>query len=224
MSSITYKDSYVMYKNWSKGICKLSDEQAGQLLKSICAFQDGEDVEPEDVAASALFEIFKDRMIEDAEAYKAKCDRLKENFNSQKDTDNSQKENKKTQMGKSETQKENKNDQKEGRPSLSLSLSDTDTVSDSKKEKEPKETYGENGNVKLTVKERERLIKDYGSEKTEAAIEYLDGYIADKGYKSKSNYQAIRRWVMDAIKEKGRGSPEKFDLEAYLKERMEDTG
>lgn len=235
MSSITYKDSYVMYKNWSKGIIKLSDAQAGQLLKSICAFQDGEETEPDDVAAAALFEIFKDRMIEDAEAYKAKCDRLKENLSSQKENENCQKgndksqmENKKSQMGKNKSQKGNEKDQKDAVASVSVSLSDTDTVPDSKKDKEKKESYGELGNVKLTVKERERLIEDYGSAKTEAAIDYLDGYIADKGYKSKSNYQAIRRWVIDAIDERGRASPgkqpEKFDLDAYLREKMEDTG
>ncbi len=79
-------------------------------------------------------------------------------------------------------------------------VSVTDTVSVPKKKK--KETYGTNGLVKLTIEEYERLVKDYGAEDTEAAIKYLDGYIADKGYKSKDNNQAIRRWVIDAVREK----------------------
>jgi len=33
----------------------------------------------------------------------------------------------------------------------------------------------------------------------DAAIEFLSGYIEEKGYKSKSHYLAIRRWVIDAV-------------------------
>ena len=86
-------------------------------------------------------------------------------------------------------------------------VSVTDTVTDSEKEKkskkqtEPKESYGKLGNVKLTIKQYEKLIVDYGYELTEKAIEYLDGYIADKKYKSSDNNQAMRRWVFDAVKE-----------------------
>ena len=70
-----------------------------------------------------------------------------------------------------------------------------------KKPKEPKESYGELGNVKLTIKEYDRLLNDYGYDATQKAIEYLDGYIADKKYKSADNNRALRRWVFDAVKE-----------------------
>lgn len=215
MSNITLKDSYVMYKNWSKGIYKLTDEQAGQLLKTICSFQDGEDVEPDDIAVSALFELFKQKMTEDADSYQAKVERLAENLKGKSD---SQKGKKKSQKGKNNSQKENETDQKNAVASVSVSVTDTDTVTDTEKIKDIKESYGELGNVKLTVKEREKLIAEYGLETTEKAIDFLDGYIADKGYKSKSNYQAIRRWVIDAVK--GRAAPkEEFDVDAYLRER-----
>lgn len=215
MSNITLKDSYVMYKNWSKGIYKLTDEQAGQLLKTICSFQDGEDVEPDDIAVSALFELFKQKMTEDADSYQAKVERLAENLKGKSD---SQKGKKKSQKGKNNSQKENETDQKNAVASVSVSVTDTDTVTDTEKIKDIKESYGELGNVKLTVQEREKLIAEYGLETTDKAIDFLDGYIADKGYKSKSNYQAIRRWVIDAVK--GRAAPkEEFDVDAYLRER-----
>ena len=213
MSNITLKDSYVMYKNWSKGIYKLTDEQAGQLLKTICSFQDGEDVEPDDIAVSALFELFKQKMNEDADSYQAKVERLAENLKGKSD---SQKGKKKSQKGKNNSQKENETDQKNAVASVSVSVTDTDT--DTEKIKEIKESYGELGNVKLTVQEREKLIAEYGLETTEKAIELLDGYIEDKGYKSKSNYQAIRRWVITAVRD--RAAPkEEFDVDAYLRER-----
>jgi len=90
---------------------------------------------------------------------------------------------------------------------VSVSDTVTDTVSDTEKEKkpkkqtEPKESYGALGNVKLTIKQYEKLIADYGYELTEKAIVFLDGYIADKKYKSSDNNQALRRWVFDAVKE-----------------------
>lgn len=221
--NITYKDSYVMYKNWSKGILKMTDEQAGQLLKSICLLQNGEETEPEEVAASVLFEVIKQKMEEDADAYKAKVDRLTKNFeqkdDSQKDDSKTQKGNKKSQMGKKKTQKGNTESQKDDVATdtftLTDTLTDTDTLTNKSLNKEFKESYGENGNVKLTVKEREKLITEYGTDLTERAIEYLDGYIADKGYKSKSNYQAIRRWVIDAVRER-KPTAEKFDADDYL--------
>jgi hypothetical protein len=220
--SITKKDTYVMYKAWSKGILKLTDAQAGQLIKAICSMQNGEDTEPDDIGVAALFEIFKEKMIEDAEAYQAKVERLKKNLEGADKSQKAKSANPKgTQKG---TKREPKGEQMEaGAPytyTYTETYPDTDTVKD-KKTKEFKEKYGEFGNVSLTVKEREKLIAKYGRELTEKAIEYLDGYIEDKGYKSKSNYLTIQRWVIDAVKEKERASPkEKFDLDAYLLERI----
>lgn len=71
-----------------------------------------------------------------------------------------------------------------------------------KKPSEPKTAHGEHGNVKLTEAEFERLCADYGEEETQEAIDYLDQYIAEKAYKSKSHNIALRRWVFDAVKER----------------------
>lgn len=187
---ITYKDSYVMYKNWSNGIQKLTDEQAGQLIKAICSFQNGEDTEPEDIAASALFEIFKIKMIEDAEAYKAKVEKLKSNFNSQKGENKSQK-------GKSKTQKEKEKSQK----GVVATDTDTYTYTDSK---DIKNKYGEYKHVLLSEKDFEGLRKKHSDQEINDAIYYLDAYIEDKKYKSKNHKCAMERWVFDALSEKQR--------------------
>lgn len=65
--------------------------------------------------------------------------------------------------------------------------------------KEPKIAFGEYGNVRLTQKEHERLIADYGASETADAIVFLDEYIEEKGYKSKSHNLAMRRWVFAAV-------------------------
>ena len=60
------KKSFVMYESWGAAINKMSNEQAGQLLKAIYALQDNEDAEPEDPSVSFVFEIIKDKLCEDA--------------------------------------------------------------------------------------------------------------------------------------------------------------
>ena len=77
----------------------------------------------------------------------------------------------------------------------------TKDIDKGNKKKEPKDSYGTLENVKLTIDEYNRLVADYGYDATQKAIEYLDGYIADKGYKSKDNNRALRRWVFDAVRE-----------------------
>ena len=68
--------------------------------------------------------------------------------------------------------------------------------------KEPKHKHGEYQHVLLTDKEMNKLIETYGKDIAERAVEFLDAYIEEKGYKAKSHYLTIRRWVIDAVKEK----------------------
>ena len=83
------------------------------------------------------------------------------------------------------------------------------------KTKTEKNTYGENGNVKLTAEEYKKLCEDYGEQKTTAAIDFLDLYIGEKDYKTKSHYLTIRRWVMDAVSERKK-PPDKKSLDDYM--------
>ena len=66
----------------------------------------------------------------------------------------------------------------------------------------PKKKYGAYKHVTLTDEEYNRLCVDYGQDMTEKAIDYLDAYIEEKGYKSKCHNLALRRWVFDAVKKK----------------------
>lgn len=74
-----------------------------------------------------------------------------------------------------------------------------DIEKEHKKPVPTKKKYGEFQKVTLTDEEYTKLINEYGEETAHKAIEFLDSYIAEKGYKSKSNYLAIRRWVIDAV-------------------------
>lgn len=63
-----------------------------------------------------------------------------------------------------------------------------------------KHTYGEYGNVRLTNDEIQKLTADYPN--ADDLIAYLDEYIEMKGYKAKSHYLAIKKWVVKAVEEK----------------------
>jgi len=67
------------------------------------------------------------------------------------------------------------------------------------KKKPTKHKYGEYQNVLLTDDEYSKLKNQFPN--TDEAIEFLSLYITEKGYKSKSHYLALRRWVFNALKE-----------------------
>ena len=63
-----------------------------------------------------------------------------------------------------------------------------------------KTTCGEFKNVLLTENEFESLKSQY-SQDFEEIIDYLSSYIEMKGYKAKSHYLAIQKWVVLAYRE-----------------------
>ena len=87
--------------------------------------------------------------------------------------------------------------------------------------KETKHKYGEYKHVLLTDAEYERLGKDNGIELRDKAIKFLDEYIEEKGYKSKSHNLAIRRWVINAVKEKEQKNGYKPNQRQYCESQNE---
>lgn len=75
---------------------------------------------------------------------------------------------------------------------------------DSSASKPKKHKYGEYNHVLLTDAEHEKLENEFGLDMTTACITYLDEYIEMKGYKAKSHYLAIRKWVLDAVHKHGK--------------------
>ena len=70
--------------------------------------------------------------------------------------------------------------------------------------KPSKHKYGEYKHVLLTDDEVSKLKTDFGTDMMHKAITFLDEYIEMKGYRAKSHYLAIRKWVIDAVKERER--------------------
>lgn len=83
-----------------------------------------------------------------------------------------------------------------------VSLKPQKKSSGKKKEKPQKHKRGEYQHVLLSDEEEEKLIDEYGLEFALKAITFLDEYIEETGYSRKNHYLCIKRWVIDAVKEK----------------------
>ena len=68
--------------------------------------------------------------------------------------------------------------------------------------KEPKKHFGEFQHVLMTENEYGKLCVNYGEQLTKECITFLDEYIEMKGYKAKSHYMCVIKWVVDAVKER----------------------
>lgn len=73
------KKSFLMYDNWSTLFCGLPDEEAGKLIKAICAYKLGMSEGIEDPVTAAMFNMIKDKLDKDAESYAETCKRRAEN-------------------------------------------------------------------------------------------------------------------------------------------------
>lgn len=95
---------------------------------------------------------------------------------------------------------------------------DIDKDIDIKKEniKEKKNKYGFYKHVLLTPTEYNKLNDEYTN--CEELIKFLDEYIEMKGYKAKNHYLCIKKWVVDAVKERKAKSNDfkQYDRPAWL--------
>ena len=86
--------------------------------------------------------------------------------------------------------------------------------------KASKHKYGEYKNVLLKDEELQKLKEKY--QNWEELIKYLDEYIEMKGYKAKSHYLAITKWVVDAVSKQKPKEKEKTssNLDNWLKRKL----
>lgn len=72
------KKAILIYSSWQTLFKGLTDEQAGELIKAICTYQDDSDYMPPSPVVAAMFAMIKERMDADAEAYEETCRRRSE--------------------------------------------------------------------------------------------------------------------------------------------------
>ncbi len=101
-----------------------------------------------------------------------------------------------------------------GLPQYSIDKNSIDKISkeesipdDKPSSRTQKHKYGEYQHVLLKDDELEKLNLTYGEPETQEAITFLDEYIEMKGYKAKSHYLVLKKWVFDAVKERKNKKP-----------------
>ena len=67
-------------------------------------------------------------------------------------------------------------------------------------------------NISLLENENEKLVFEYGQDFINACYDLLSSYKIEKSYKTKSDYLTIKRWVIDAVTEKGKFKPKTIKL------------
>lgn len=71
------------------------------------------------------------------------------------------------------------------------------------KSKPEKLNFGEEGKVKLTAEEYDKLVNKYGAETTKSSISLLNDFIGSKRRDPyASHYHAIKKWVVEAVEAK----------------------
>ena len=94
-----------------------------------------------------------------------------------------------------------------GKDRLDNNIPASEEKSSTASAKANKHKYGEYKNVLLKDEELQKLQKEY--QNWEELIKYLDEYIEMKGYKAKSHYLCIKKWVVDAVKKENLKKPKK---------------
>lgn len=180
-------DSFVLYTDQKDVVRKLTDEQAGKLLKGLYYYAETGDFPKLDITLDLVITSFLTTINRDKKKYDRRCETSAING----------------RLG-GRPKKPNENLTKPKKAD-SDSVSDSDSDSEIKKEKIQKKKFGEYKHVLLADKELQSLVRDYGDTLTSQSITYLDEYIEMKGYKAKSHYLCIRKWVVQAVKEHSKG-------------------
>lgn len=186
------KKSFVMYNEWKPLFTNITDEQAGQLIKAVYAYQFGEENPPEEPLLNSVYQMMRGRFETDAEKYREVCEKRK--LNGQKGG-----------LAKASNTKQklaNASEEKSKEPPKP------------KKEEPKKNEYGEYHNVRLTDEEYKRLNAKFGEGNTAEAIKILDTYIGSlspakkKEYLKKDHNLCMQNWVYGEVdKRKGQAKP-----------------
>lgn len=207
------RESFILYTSFYEPLKYLSDSQMGELFRAIFEYQLNGKTDVDDEIRIA-FEFIKNQLDIDADKWKDEKQKRSEagrkgmakrwNKNNNAIANNNKNNtviNAITKITDNVNENENDNDNEKDIYTLSeAKASSSDTA------KASKHKYGEYKNVLLKDEELQALKKDYAN--WEELIKYLDEYIEMKGYKAKSHYLCIKKWVADAVKQNKSGTIE----------------
>ncbi len=175
------RDSFVFYKSFYDAIKKIPEEYQLELYNAILSYS-LEGIEPNNLSpvAEAMFILIKPNIDSSQKRYEASVENGKKGGRPKKNTQEKPNQNPK------EIQEE---------PNQNLNDNEDDDEDDNDlKKNNKKKKYGENGNVKFTDEEYEKVKAYFPKDYTER-IQALDDYIQSKGKKYKDFFATLKTWA-----------------------------
>ena len=189
------KDSFILYTEQKAVIDKLTDEQAGKLIKAIYEYVATGKTPKLDMTIDLVITPFIITLDKNKEKYEETCRKRAEagsKGGKQKVANASKSKQNVANVADNENVNDNENENIYTLSEAKASTSGTAKAS--------KHRYGQFKNVLLKDEELQALQRDFTN--WEELIEFLSEYIEMKGYKAKSHYLCIRKWVVEAVKER----------------------
>lgn len=206
------KDSFILYTEQKEVVDKLTDEQAGKIFKAIYEYVQTDKMPELDSLLDIIIIPFKqslDRNTEKWEEIKKKRSEAGKKGAEIKKQNQAKEAN--ANFAKNETANQAVNVSVPVPVNVPVNENDNNIASEDKSStataKASKHKYGEYKHVLLKDEELQSLKKDYSN--WEELINFLDEYIEMKGYKAKSHYLCIKKWVIDAVKKQNGYKPKK---------------
>ena len=192
------RDSFVFYKGMKNAIEKAPKENRLELYEALLDYA-FEDKEPDQFMSQMLVEAFKPSMEKARKRYEAQVENGKKGGRPKKDETQINPNKPKKPMGKNE----NLNDTVTG--------TGTETGTDNENENGNEAKIAFLDCVHLAPAQHQELLKTFGETKTAELIQILNDYKASKGKTYKSDYHAIKSWVLkkyDEDRQKQEQSPQ----------------
>ena len=190
------KDSFILYTEQKEVIDKLTDEQAGKLIKAIYEYVETDKMPQLDSLLEIIIIPFKqniDRNIDKWEQIKQKrseAGKIGAEIKKQK-----------------QAKQANANFAKSKEANQAVNVNVNENVNDNVNVKDKKIHFADY--VTMTNAEYEKLVSTYSKEFADQCITVLDNYKGANGRKYKSDYRAILSWVIEKVKQEQAKEPKK---------------
>lgn len=191
------RESFIFYKSFYESLKDVPNEIKLQVYEAICEYSIYGKIRELTGISKALFTLILPQLDANAKRYEngKKGGRPKKENQTETETKPKQNQNKteaKPNVNVNDNVNVNVNDN-------DIYIASEDKSSTATTAKASKHKYGRFKNVLLKDQELQSLEEEFDN--VEELINFLDEYIEMKGYKAKSHYLAIKKWVVDAVSE-----------------------
>lgn len=167
---MTEKKSFLMYTSYLDNVAFLSDEEAGQLLKAIYAFVNGDEVPELERVVQVTFNPIKSHLERDMEKYKDICRKRSENIQKRWEKRKNTNEYNCIQTDSNYTDNDNENENVNVNDNVNENGNDNVNENDN-------EIIKFGTTIEMTGQQYRQLCGKYGKDETDRYIRMVDKYI-----------------------------------------------